>query len=71
MPKRGSSRAVSSMMSPSSVAGEQPRHIGERDVHGREDDLERLGPEHHRATRGERVRCASRSVCPFHGRPGA
>src|SRR5206468_456308 len=33
---------------------QQPRHLGERHVHGGEHHLERLGPEHHRDTRRAR-----------------
>ena len=46
--KRGSSRAVSSIVPSSDSPGQRPRHLAERDVHRRQHDAQRVGVEHHR-----------------------
>ena len=69
-PNRGSSRAVRSMMSPSSVrvrsrgtAASGTWTVASTTFNGSDQNII--------ATRGACVRCASRSVCPFHGSPRA
>jgi len=50
--------------------GEQPRHLRERDVHRRQDDLQRIGPEHHGdARRAREMRQQVRVPLPL--QPGA
>ncbi len=68
MPKRGSSRAVRSMMSPSSASvssrgtsASGTCTVARTTFSGSDQNI--------MATRGERVRCASRSVCPFQSSP--
>jgi len=50
--------------------GEKPRHLGERDVHRRQDDLQRLRPEHHGDARRAREMRQQVGV-PLPVQPGA
>ena len=50
-PKRGSSRAVSAIVASSDALRQRARHVGERDVNGRQHDAQRVGVEHHRDVR--------------------